>query len=103
MRSEMGRGLSPAADGPRPRRFGFGSAGRALGRLAHGLLLVGPGGAAAEAGLEGLHQVDDLGLRLLGRGGGDLASLDLLLDRGVVTLADLVLVVFGMELLGGDR
>ena len=50
-----------------------------------------------EARLERLHEVDDLGPRGLGRG-RDLLALDLALDRLVVALADLVLVVLGVEL-----
>src|SRR5207245_6196894 len=94
-------GGSPGSEsrlGPRPppdrARAGGGLGlrlGRALGRLAGGLGL-GPGRATAQAGLERLHEVDDLGLGLLGSRGGDLAALDLLFDGGVVALADVVLV-----------
>src|SRR5678816_3771866 len=47
--------------------------------------------AAAEAGLEGLHEVDDLGVRGFGRGDRDFLAFDLLLDDLEHALADRVL------------
>ena len=71
--------------------------GRGL-RLVRGLPgWLAPRVLAGEAGLQGLHQVDDLGPRLFGGLFGDLVALDLALDRGEDPLAHVVLVGRGVE------
>src|SRR5262249_37532451 len=89
------RSLLPARHRPQPGRP-RGGAGRRLPPHRTRLAL------AREAGLEGLHQVHHLGWPpLLGRG-GDVLALELLLDQLFDALADLVLVLLGMEGLAGD-
>ena len=75
---------------------GLGSRGRGGG------LLLGALAAAFQAGLEGLHQIDDLGGGLLGRGGLELLALHLAVDVGQHPLLHLVLVFARLEGLAGD-
>src|SRR5258706_2491815 len=77
--------------------------GRAVGRLA--VLADGLGrllAAGRQRGLQSLHQIDDLRLRLLRRSKIDLLALDFALDLLLDPLLDVVLVLLGLEVVLGD-
>ena len=69
--------------------------GRMLGRV----LFLGAVAALGDAGLEGLHQIDDAGLRRLGGRGGDLLPVHLALDLLEHALPHGVAEILGAELL----
>src|SRR5205814_4043564 len=106
-----GGGLPPVAAGRRPRvrargvgTRGVGGASGAGGGRAPGVGAAPPRpSAAGQALLQGLHEVHHLRRRLLGRrAGGDVLALELVRDELLDPLAHLVLVLLGLEALGGD-